>query len=251
MIHCWVFNNTLCFYKSLINVDLCCSYNMRRFIVIFFLLVVSRNGFAQQTDTTAIDNNEDEGAFVIPDNSDPLKIGIKFGAGTSTMLGTEMTNSTLSIGLDGSVFFRYRFKPRFAVQTELGASFRGSNFEKIIGNYSAIKTYNLDIPVTLVFALDKTKTSNLVAGIQYSYLLNSSMYKYGQQLPEADAPGLNKNDILAIVGTQFYTPFVGFQVLAKYGLTDINEGKAWPSLVKPDNTGGSIHNFSVELNFLF
>jgi hypothetical protein len=62
-------------------------------------------------------------------------------------------------------------------------------------------------------------------------------------------PSIKKDDLAAIIGTQFHTPFIGFQIAAKYGLIDINNGLL-PNL-NPPNTGKNIHHFVVEINLLF
>jgi hypothetical protein len=87
-------------------------------------------------------------------------------------------------------------------------------------------------------------------GLQYSYLLNSSIYQTDANNAEPEAPGLKKHDLLAVLGGQFYTPFVGFQVLAKYGLVNINDGLLGAQ-TKPAFKGKDIHNFAIEFNIIF
>ncbi len=55
--------------------------------------------------------------------------------------------------------------------------------------------------------------------------------------------------MFGVLGAQFHTPFVGFQVVAKYGFMNINNGLL-PN-IKPANTGKDIHQFIIELNLLF
>lgn len=206
---------------------------------------------AAQAQTDSTDNDDDaEATYAKPDNSGPLKLGIKLGSGYATLLGGEMQHATGTIGLDGTAYARYRFKPRFAMQMELGASFRGSKFNNGNGEYSAIKTYYLDVPVMMVIGLNKSALSNLVIGGQYAYLLNSSIYVNPSAYPEPVSPDLKKHDVLAVMGAQFYTPFVGFQLLAKYGLIDINNGLLGAN-TKPVNQGRDIRHLSIEINFMF
>jgi hypothetical protein len=225
---------------------------MRKLYTVVTFLLFSLACMAQQADSTSVDgeNDNDEGVISKPDNSGPLKIGIKLGVGYSSMLGGELENPIGTFGLQGSAYLRYRFKPKFAIQTEVGASFRGSNFNNDVDEYTTIKTYYIDVPVLFVFGLNKTATSNLIIGPQYSRLLNSSIYISNGAAPEPDPPKLKKNDLLAVLGAQFYTPFVGFQVLAKYGLININDGLLGAN-TKPAYKGKDIHNLAIEFNIIF
>lgn len=223
---------------------------MSKFFIFIFFLSFSLACYAQEPDTTAIDNDDDEGVLVKPDNSAPLKLGLKLGVGYASMLGGELQNPTGCFDLNGAAYLRYRFKPRWAYQTEAGVSFRGSNFSNGPSEYSTIKLYYLDVPVMLLYGLNKTATSNLILGVQYSYLLNSSIYTSNGAFPEPTAPGLKKNDVLAIIGAQFYTPFVGFQITAKYGLLNINNGLLGAN-TKPAYKGKDIHNFAIEIALIF
>ena len=205
---------------------------------------------AQQTDSTAIGENE-EVTFFKPDNSDPLKFGLKLGIGYSGLSGTELHNAIGRIGINGSAYLRYRFNPKFSIQAEFGASFRGSNFNNNPAEYSSIRLYYLDMPLMLSYAFDKTKNDFVVVGLQYSYLVSSAFYISTNALPEPTSPSFNKNDCSAILGFQFNTPFVGFQVLGKYGLLNLNQNQPWPSAAQPANNEGYINNFSLEFNLLF
>ena len=206
--------------------------------------------FAQQADSSVVEENE-EVTFFKPDNSAPLKFGLLLGMGYSGMAGTELKNPTGRVGINGSAYLRYRFKPKFSMQTSVGASYRGSNFSNSTSEYSSIRMYYLDVPVLASIAFDKTNNDLLILGLQYAYLLNSALYISKNALPESVSPSFNKNDISAVFGVQFNTPFVGFQILGKTGLTNINQNQPWPSGAQPANGGGSIHNFSIDLNLLF
>lgn len=221
-----------------------------RFLLLITFILFSFVCFSQQTDTTGVPEEYDEGVLVKPDNSGPLKLGLKLGAGYSSMLGKELENPAGTFGIDGSAYLRYRFKPMFAFQTEVGASFRGGNFNNGPGEYSSIKTYYIDLPAMIVIAVDKTTNNHIIAGVQYSRLVNSSLYLTNSVSPETNAPSLKKDDVMALIGMQFYTPFVGFQILAKIGVLDINDGLMGAN-TKPKYKGKDIRNLAIELNFLF
>jgi len=224
---------------------------MRKLSSALFLVFLSLVSYAQQADSTNNFADNEEAVFVKPDNSDPLKFGLKLGVGYSDFMGSEFAHAVGRVGINGSAYLRYRFKPKWSFQTEVGASFRGSNFSNATSEYSSIRMYYIDVPVMLGYAFDKTNNDLLIAGFQYSYLLNSSIYIADGALPEGNSPSFIKSDIPLILGVQFNTPFVGFQILSKYGLVNLNQNQQWPSNAKPVNTFGTIHNFSIELNLLF
>jgi len=223
---------------------------MRKILSAIFLVGFSIVCYAQQTDSTNASENE-EITFFKPDNSAPLKLGLKLGVGYSSFSGTEVERASGRIGIDGSAYLRYRFKTKFTIQTEIGASFRGSNFNNDPTQYSSIRMYYLDVPVMFGYAFDKTNNDIVIIGAQYSYLINSSFYISSSALPEGTSPTFNKTDLMAILGVQFNTPFVGFQILGKFGMVNLNQDQPWPSNAKPINSGGTIHNYSIEFNLLF
>lgn len=229
---------------------------MRKIIPVIFFICFSIVSYAQQADSTVANENE-EISFFKPDNSAPFKFGLKLGVGYSSFGGSEFAKAIGRAGMNGSAYMRYRFKQKWQFQTELGASFRGSNFNNATGEFSSIRMYYIDVPVMIAYAFDKKNNDLIIAGLQYSYLVNSSFYISTSALPTDAQPSLNRNDLMAILGVQFNTPFVGFQILGKYGLVNLNQNQLWPTATQnaartqPLNTGGTIHNFSLEFNLLF
>jgi hypothetical protein len=128
-------------------------------------------------------------------------------------------------------------------------AFKGSNFKNADNQYAAITMYTLDVPVLLMFGLTPQNTANVFAGAQYSRILNKALFLKGSSVPESPSPAIHNDDVFAIVGTQFHTPFVGFQIAAKYGLRNLNSGTSW--ILNPTNTGKQIHQFVFEINLLF
>jgi hypothetical protein len=219
-----------------------------RFYFCCFLLVFSLQLHAQ-TDTTSVEDADDEPTLVIPPLNEKLKLGVKLGSGLSMMVGNELTNPRPTYMLTGGAYLRYRFSTHWSLQPEASISMRGSNFNNGTGQYTTIKMYTIDVPVLLLWGLNENNTANILAGLQYSRMLNSSIYLKGAQVPEDQAPRLKKNDLLGVLGAQFHTPFVGFQVAAKYGLIDINDG-ILPNL-NPPNTGKDIHHLLLEVTLFF
>lgn len=216
-----------------------------------FILLLLSFSLSAQTDTTVTGEGEDdeEPSLVIPALNEQLKLGVKLGGGMCMMTGNELQNPRPTYMLSGGAYIRYRFSKHWSLQPEAGISLRGSNFANGTGEYESIKMYNIDIPLLLLWGLDEKNTKNILAGVQYSRILNSSLYLKDEYIPQNTAPKLNKNDLLGVVGAQFHTPFVGFQIVAKYGFIDINDGLL-PDL-KPANTGKDIHNVVLEFNLFF
>ncbi|MFI5221512.1 MAG: porin family protein [Bacteroidia bacterium] len=230
---------------------------MRKFLFLIALFFGSLQVYSQQADSASVP--EEEPVFVKPDNSDPLKIGIKIGVGYARLTGDELKNPSGRIGINGGVYLRYRFKSKLCIVPELGVSFRGSNFNNEAGEYSSIRLYYIDLPVMMMYPISSTGNNLVIGGLQYSYLLHSSMFVSTDGTPLGDEPAFNRSDILAACGMQFNTPFVGFQFLLKYGLLNMNANQTWPinsansasTPTLPPNGGGTIHNFIIELNLLF
>lgn len=211
-------------------------------------LVSTAQNDSTQTDSTKIEE-EEESVLVIPPINEQLKVGIKFGTGICMLTGNELTNPRPAYSLSGGAYLRYRFKRHWFVQPEVNIAFKGGNFDNGTSQYSRIRMYYVDVPVLLMRGLNEKNTSNIFVGLQYSLLLNASLSLKNDPLPSSVAPSVKNNDLAAVIGTQFHTPFVGFQIAAKYGLIDINNGLL-PDL-NPTNTGKDIHHLVLEINLLF
>lgn len=220
-----------------------------KMLCFWVMCLLSSSGFAQ-TDSSEYETDEQgEVKWITGNMNQDKKFGLRLGSHLSTMLGGELTNPRLQFGLNGSVYYRIKYKPTAAVQADLGFSIRGSNFNNQIGEYDLIRTYYLDVPIMWVKSINSTQTTHFLIGAQYSWLLNASIYVKPNALPESQSPQFKKNDVLALSGVQFYGGFVGFQVIAKYGLININDGLI--NGLNPPLKNKDIHNFALEVNLLF
>lgn len=244
----WAFKNTLSVAPSL-KIMYFCLVNMIPRVYSFCILLLFAIPLYAQTDSTSLEDDDEEAVLLIPPINEQLKLGVKLGSGVCILLGNELANPRPTYMLSGGAYLRYRFSQRWSLQPEAGVSLRGSNFSNGNGQYESIRMYNIDVPVLLLFGLNEKNRSNLLAGLQYSRILNASLYLKGSTIPENTSPALKKNDLMGVVGAQFHTPFVGFQLVAKYGFININDGLL-PGL-SPPNTGKDIHHFVVEINMLF
>jgi hypothetical protein len=218
------------------------------FLVLSLLCAV---GFANaQNDDEEMDSTLGEDpVFVIPPINEKLKIGVKMGTGASVMLGHELQNPRPHYMISGGVYLHYRFGKHWSVQPETNFAFKGSNFKNGTDQYASIVMYTIDVPVLLMYGFDEKNTKNIFTGIQYSRTLNKSLYNTDAPIAEPTEPRLHNDDWFAVLGTQIQTPWVGFQIAAKYGLRDLNTGLI-PNL-NPPNTGKDIHMFAFEINLLF
>ncbi len=221
---------------------------------LFFIALIFIANFAvAQVDSTNLDDDngdDDESVeWLKGDMNEDQEFGLRLGTNTTTMLGGELDNPRPMFGLNGAVYFRKKTSPKNAYQIDLGVSIRGSNFNNPIGQYHKLVTYYLDLPLTWVRSINQNNTNHLITGLQFSQLLNSSIYINSDALAETEQPKLLPMDVLAVLGTQFYGGFVGFQIVAKYGLVNINNGLV--SGLNPAFKNKDIHNFALELNLLF
>lgn len=216
---------------------------------LFLLTLVLWFGSFAQTDSTNEDTEEQEPVWLKGDMNETHEFGIKLGGALSTMLGGEMDNPRPTFGLGGAVYYRYKYKPKSAIQAEAGVSSRGSGFANSVGQYSAIKTYYVDVPILWVKSISKNNNSHLLLGLQYSALLNASLFIKPNNTAESERPKLKSYDVLTVAGVQFYSGFVGFQIMAKYGLIDINDGLI--ATLNPPLKNKNINNLSLEFSFLF
>lgn len=221
---------------------------MKHLLAILFSFITCF-AFAQEADSTYNEDEEDLGSLVIPPINEQMKAGVKMGVGVFMLGGAEANKPAPVLGLVGGAYFRYRFIEHWAVQTELNLTIRGGKFRNKINEYGKIATYNIDVPVFLLHGFDEQNVNNILFGAQYSYVLNRMLYKVDAQTAEVAQPQLNKNDLLLVGGAQFYTPWVGFQLMLKYGLLNANKGLV-PS-IPPTNQGKMLRNLAFECTFIF
>jgi hypothetical protein len=223
-----------------------------RSLIALLLLCLSTPLFAQQ-DSLATDSAEEEDEVPLlfrPDNTVKWKMGVRLGGGISSLVGQEIDHPSALYSVNGAMYVRRRYENHFMLQAELGVSTRGSDFNNDTGQIQRIRLNYIDLPLLLCYGLNKTRNSNIVFGVQYSFLINSLLFvNLNPPFPESGEPHLSRHDFGLVGGFQFYTPFVGFQLLGKYGLTDINRGLT--PTVKPVSRGLNIRNIGFEINFLF
>lgn len=220
---------------------------MKQFFLFFLLFPLAFTLQAQEADST--DTGEGEEVRIIPPINEQMKLGIKLGGGGFMIGGEEANGPSPVFGLIGGAYFRYRFTEHWAFQPEITLSIKGGKFANKVDEYETIRAYFLDFPLLLTYGLNDKNKSNLLFGVQYGFMLNSSLYKKDALASEANSPSMNQHDIMLVAGGQFHTPFVGFQLAAKYGLLDANKGLL--SYVGPVNQGKNLRHLAFEFCFIF
>lgn len=213
---------------------------------LWFLCMLCGTVVYAQTDSAVTTEEE---VVVKPEINPKLKPGIKLGVGNTMMVGGALQNPVPQYMLNGVAYLSYRFKPHWFFCPELGISFRGGRFDNGDAEYERILTYMLDVPVLLMYGFDEQNTKRIVFGGQYSHTLNASLFKKNGGVAEPGPVGITKHDVLAILGTHFQTPYIGVQILGKYGFIDANNGIL--SRQTPVDASKGIHHFIIELNLVF
>lgn len=185
-------------------------------------------------------------------NKDKYTIGIKTGTCFSSLIGKELQNPKVKFGFQGGVYYRQRLGSSLHLLTELNASFRGSNFNNGTTGYNRISLLNLDLPVELMIDLSKRKNEHLIfLGPQLTYLAKSDLYVNPDNVSKYQNLDLKPFDIMAVVGYHYNGYYMGWQIAAKYGLTDINDGIMFKDVKPVTGTGKLIRNISLELAMFF
>jgi hypothetical protein len=202
-----------------------------------------------QVDST--DYNDDPSDWFKPSENETSRLGIIMGTQISAIYGPAIPNSKALFGLLGGGYGRYNFKRGYSIQQALQVSFRGGNFQSDPGAIHSIKLLYLDAPLIIFKKLGKNSKQQLGFGLQYSNLLNSSMYLDSKSFPTGESPKLDKNDWSSIIAYQYQFEYFALQIASKIGNRNLNLGYDWPDFAKPLNNKGSLHNFALELNIIF
>jgi len=205
---------------------------------------------AQTEGADSLDYDDEQ--IAKPEPEGDYRVGVKMGIQICTLLGEELKNPDMALGLVGGMYLKRNISPRFSLQAEVSGSLRGSSFSNDAGEYGKIRLFYVDFPLMGATKIGSVEKSNiLLYGIQYSRLVSSNLFRENQSLPETGRVPLKRNDFSLIAGYQTQGDFIGAQFLLKYGISNMNAGGPWPQDAKPVNTGKSITNFNLEINFIF
>lgn len=199
-----------------------------------------------------------------PDARRKDKFGIRVGMGITRLNSPELQNTRVSRGYQGAFYYRVNLFKGFHLNPELGASIKGANFKNGDVGYTQISLFYFDFSMLGMVQLDAAQNHNIVFGGQASRLMRSSMFIGPEQFPSFLQLPFKNWDYFAVLGYQFNTQYIGFQLSLKYGLRNIaadfanynknsvnNNGVQFID-IKPSLTGvKDVRNFSVELSLYF
>ena len=178
------------------------------------------------------------------------KLGIKTAINLSTLLGTELENPTPRFGYTAGAYVYAAINKKWQFQTELLANFKGSNFNNDLEDYTKISTFCLDMPLLLGYKFNDGKNVVLL-GPQASYLSLSSMYIGSNAKAYVNDIGLKPFGIDACAIYQVNGKVVGFQMGAKLGILNMNNGVNFENINPPTGKDGTIQSLSFEIGMLF
>lgn len=231
---------------------------MRKKIMLLVLgLITSFAVFAQEE---PIDENAPEPMPEAPTRN--FRIGVRTGGALSTVGQGNFINPSLLFGLTGGINARYKFgkihddRPeayRFGYEAQLNFVYKGSNFKNQNTEYNKVSFFYGDLSMYGILKIDKQGYVKLLAGPYAGYLINSSVYIKPQVTQDTTVLKLKDMDYGYGIGLEFKTRPIGFQVIVKQGLRNLNDGMNalnYPQIM-PAFTGGRVRNFSVEIVLSF
>lgn len=199
-----------------------------------------------------------------PDAKRKDKFGIRVGVGITRLNSPQLVNTKVSHGYEGAFYYRVNLFKGFHLNPELGASIKGSRFANSNVDYTQISLFNFDGALLGIIQLDPSFNHNLVVGVQASRIMRSSMFIGPEQFPSYLQLPFKKWDYAAVLGYQFNTQYVGFQLALKYGFRNIagdfynfnkvssnNNGQQFVDVTPSLRNVKDVKNFSVELSMYF
>ena len=163
-------------------------------------------------------------------------------------------------------------------QFEINASYSGGNFKYYrgikndlgiyndyasadSGKFGKISTYVISMPLLMVWDFKDKQKFNILLGMQPHYIVNLEVYKSNDPSPlfyaseqYDDYVQWKKWGWSGVAGFQILGDVVGFQMMLKYGLTDINK-KLAIGLDAAGNVNrtipGTLKPLTIELNMVF
>jgi len=189
-----------------------------------------------------------------PDN-EPFKVGLNAGLNLTSVLGGELQNPGLKYGFVVGMYYRQPIKAikNNHIQFDLRASFRGSTFSnKGDDHYRKMHLFYVDAPLMDYIQLGKDGKHFLLAGAQYSQLVNSLMFIHpvGER-PISEGIALKNYDISALLGYHFNGYYSGVSMVLTAGLVDINNGLNLPNVFPATGTNKPIRNTSFSILVYF
>lgn len=199
-----------------------------------------------------------------PETKRQDKFGVRLGFCLTRLNSDQLLNTRLTRGYQGAFYYRVNLFKGFHLNPEFGASVDGAKFNNGNSGYSQISLLYFDFSLLGFKQLDTKNNHNLVAGLQASRLMRSSMFIGPEQTPSYLQLPFKKYDYAAIVGYHYNTQYVGFQLALKYGLRNIagdfynfnresvnDKGAQFADLKPSLRDVKNVRNLSIELSVYF
>lgn len=208
------------------------SLPYRIFFAIIFALVFVKSGFTQS----------------YPENQN-FKISIKMGANMSTLVGTELQNPRPKISYHAGVYYLQKLSNSLALYTEFGGAIKGSKFKNGLDEYNRVNLFELSLPVMLNFEIKENQVFGL--GVAPTTYPISSVYLQGKSQTHQNKLGLKPIGLDIVTGYTKYYDVIALQILASYGVININDNLYFDKAKPLTGKGGTIYPVSLSINILF
>lgn len=149
------------------------------------------------------------------------KLGVRLGFGLNTLRSGDLQNTKVTRGYQGAFYYRVNLFKGFHLNSEFGASIRGARHDNGDLSYSQISLFYFDVNILGMIQLDPGFKHSIIAGVQGSRLMRSSLFIGPEPFPAFLQLPFKKYDLDAVVGYHFNTRYAGFQLALKYGLLNI------------------------------
>lgn len=195
---------------------------------------------------------------VKPASEGKLKLGVCLGVQISILSGTEASMALPLIGIIGGTSFRYNFAKKFTFQPAIQIGFKGSRFSHTEpDHYNSLKLLYLEAPIQLFYSYQQEEKNQVGIGFYFAKMVNANLSaNSGSLVSNSSALPIYDLDWGGVASWQLKFPYLYLQTSYKLGLSNINNGRSWPtgdnaSVIKPVNKGGSFYNQTLSLQLIF
>lgn len=168
----------------------------------------------------------------------------------SSMLGDELLNPRPKFGYTAGAYYTRSLNKDWKIYSEFVGNFKGSNFSNGFDEYSSIALFYMDLAILPMYDIVEDKQAVSI-GPYISYLGLSSLYLGEQKKSVLNDLDLKQLDYGLAIYYTAYGNIVGFQIGAKWGIQNINDGINFIDIRPQTGTNGTIQNLGIEIGMLF
>ena len=196
------------------------------------------------------------------------QLGLKLGASLNSWTGGEIPNPEIGLGYTAGFVYAAKEtdKGKLGFQTELNIKFVRypfGNESQGASSLTQISVNQFEVPLLGAYALSSPKMSKkynvILAGLAPSFTFSSRAFVGSEKTP------LQKNNyfeswkslpltpmgISAVVGYQSRSAVVGWQVMLKYTINDLNNNFSVPGTLPATGNGRPIRFLNLEAALVF